>query len=424
MNAVDIINKKRLKNELTYDEIKYMVDGFVSDEVKDYQMSALCMAICINGMSLDETINLTDIMLKTGKILDLSSISNIVVDKHSTGGVGDKTTLVLAPLVASCDIDIAKMSGRGLGHTGGTIDKLESIKGFNVNLSSEEFIKQVKEIHTAIIYSSNELVPADKLMYALRDVTGTVESIPLIASSIMSKKIASGSNKIVIDVKVGNGALMKNKEDARELANIMIEIGKRHNVEVICVLSNMDEPLGYSIGNSLEVLESIEMLKGNGPKDLEYLVVTLGSLLVSMAKNISKEEAKNLIIENLNNGKAYAKFEELIKRQNGSIDDIKISDKVVSIKSNRDGFITHIDAHKMGELTRTLGAGRYKKDDVIDYEVGMVLSKKVGDYVLENEELVKVYLNDSNVSISDILDCFTIKEDNPGDSELIIDILK
>lgn len=325
------------------------------------------MAIVINGMSLEETINLTDIMINSGEVIDLGIDG--IVDKHSTGGVGDKTTLILAPLVASLGVKVAKMSGRGLGHTGGTIDKLESIKGFNVSLSKEEFVKQVNEIGVSVISQTGNIAPADKKLYALRDVTGTTESIPLIASSIMSKKIASGAKNIVIDVKVGNGALMKNVESARKLAETMIEIGKKYNRKVVCVLTNMDIPLGHNIGNGLEVIESIDCLKGNGPKDLEELVLELGSIMVSLSKNISKEEAYLQLKDNLYNNKAYLKFEELVKYQNGDINNIDISDKVISIKSNKEGFVNKINTLKLGEIVKNIGGGRMNKEDSIDYGV-------------------------------------------------------
>ena len=424
MNILEIIEKKKNNEALTYDEIKYAVMGYVNDEIPDYQMSSLLMAIVINGMNEEETINLTDIMLESGEKVDLSKIDGVVVDKHSTGGVGDKTTLVLAPLVASLGIKMAKMSGRGLGHTGGTIDKLESIEGFKVNLSEEEFIDQVNKVGCAVVSQTKNLVPADKKIYALRDVSGTTESIPLIASSIMSKKIASGASIIVIDVKVGNGALMKNKEDATKLAKLMIKIGKKYNRKVVCVLSNMEEPLGKNIGNGLEVKEAIDTLKGNGPKDLTKLVLVLGIILVKEALNITDKEAKELLIENIKNGKAYDKFKEFISAQGGNIDSILVEDNVVSIKSNKDGFIEHIDALKLGEIVKNIGGGRISKEDKIDYGVGLSLNKKVGDYLLGNEELLKLYLKDKDIAIRDITDCFIITDSEVEKPELIIDIIR
>ena len=411
-NMLNIINKKRLGQILTKEEINYVVEKYVSGEIPDYQMSALLMAICINDMTDEETFNLTDAMINSGETLDLSGIQGSIVDKHSTGGVGDKTTLILAPIVASCGVKVCKMSGRGLGHTGGTIDKLESINGFNVNLSIEDAIKEVNKVGAVIVSQTGNLVPADKKIYALRDVSGTVEAIPLIASSIMSKKIASGASSIVIDLKVGNGALIKNLEDAKHLSDLMIKIGKKYNRKVVCVLTNMDKPLGTSIGNALEVKEALEFLNGNRNKDLEEIIYKLASLMVSLGKNVSEEIALKEVKEKLNNKEALSKFYEIVKNQGGNIDDLKISNRVFSIKSPYTGFIKKIDTLKLGELSRSIGAGRYKKDDVIDYTVGFVLNKNVGDYVLKDEELVKVYLNKIDLSINDITSCFKI------DSEL------
>ena len=411
-NMLDIINKKRLGQILTKEEINFVVEKYVSGEIPDYQMSALLMAICINDMTDEETFNLTDAMINSGETLDLSGIQGSIVDKHSTGGVGDKTTLILAPIVASCGVKVCKMSGRGLGHTGGTIDKLESINGFNVNLSIEDAIKEVNKVGAVIVSQTGNLVPADKKIYALRDVSGTVESIPLIASSIMSKKIASGASSIVIDLKVGNGALIKNLEDAKHLSDLMIKIGKKYNRKVVCVLTNMDKPLGTSIGNALEVKEALEFLNGNRNKDLEEIIYKLASLMVSLGKNVSEEIALKEVKEKLNNKEALSKFYEIVKNQGGNIDDLKISNRVFSIKSPYTGFVKEIDTLKLGELSRSIGAGRYKKDDVIDYTVGFVLNKNVGDYVLKDEELVKVYLNKIDLSINDITSCFKI------DSEL------
>lgn len=382
------------------------------------------MAIVINGMEEQEIFDLTEVMINSGEIIDLSSIEGTVVDKHSTGGVGDKTTLVLAPLVASLGVKVAKMSGRGLGHTGGTIDKLESIKGYRINLSDEEFIKQVNEIGVSVIGSSKNIAPADKKIYALRDVTGTTESIPLIASSIMSKKIASGADVIVIDVKVGNGALMKNENDARKLADIMIKIGKNFNKKVVCVLTNMEEPLGQTIGNGLEVIESIETLKNNGPEDLKNLVLILGTIMVEEGLNISHEEAFNRVKNNLENNKGYEKFKQMIEYQGGNIGEIASAKQVISIKSSIDGIINHIDTYRLGELAKNLKAGRTTLEDEIDYGTGFVLNKKVGDLVLFNEELLKVYTNGEDIKIDDLINCFDIKDIMPKKQKLIIDIIR
>lgn len=422
MTIIDIITRKKNNQELTYEEIKFAVLGYINGKVKDYQMSALLMAITINGMTEQETFDLTEIMLHSGEIIDLKNLYP-VIDKHSTGGVGDKTTMILAPLVASCGVNVAKMSGRGLGFTGGTIDKLESIGNFNTSISIENFKEQVKKIKVAIVGQMGNLVPADKKIYALRDVTGTVESIPLIASSIMSKKLASGADAIVIDVKVGNGALMKTLKEAQDLANLLVKIGKQHNKKVVCLITDMDEPLGNAIGNSLEVIESINVLKGKGPQDITELVIKLASYMVSLGKNISLDEAEKQVIENLKNGNAYHKFEELIKYQNGNINDIKISDKVITIKSKEEGYIAKINALELGELARILGAGRLNKEDEINPKVGIILNKKVGDYVKKDEELLKIYIEEKNIDEQQLHNCFKIIKDKVDKNKLIKTII-
>lgn len=425
MNIVEIINKKRNNLELTKEEIQYFIDGVIEGSIKDYQTSSLLMAITINGMSDEETINLTNSMKNSGSIIDLTSIKKTVVDKHSTGGVGDKTTLIVAPIVASLGVSVAKMSGRGLGHTGGTIDKLESISGFDVTMKISDFMKQVNDINIALVSQMEDLAKADKILYALRDVTGTVESIPLIASSIMSKKLASGASKIVIDVKVGNGALMKDIESARKLAKLMIKIGASNNKEVICVLSNMEQPLGYSIGNALEVKEAISILKGNKePKDLYNLSVTLASYMVSLGKNIDIKLAKEQVIETLENNKAYLKFEEFVKYQKGDINNIKDECKCFSLKSMESGYIESIDAYSLGELARTLGAGRYTKEDIIDPEVGIVLSKKKGDFILKDEEIAKIYFKNKDLEIGKVLSCFKFSDHVVNYDKVILEIIK
>ena len=424
MNIVDIINKKRLNKELTPEEITFFVDGYVQGTINDYQMSSLLMAICINGMSYEETSNLTEVMLHSGDTIDLSMLKGIKVDKHSTGGVGDKTTMILLPLVAACGVIAPKMSGRGLGFTGGTIDKLESIPGFKTNLTNEEFINQVEKIGCSVVSQTGNLVPADKKIYALRDVTGTVESIPLIASSIMSKKLASGADKIVIDLKVGNGALMKNLEDARTLATTMVEIGKRHNKEVVCLLTDMNQPLGNAIGNALEVKESIDVLDGKGPKDIRNLVIVLATIMVSLGLNISTEEANKLVLEKLSNKEGLRKFKEMVAMQGGDIDAIKVSDKVVSIKSKKTGFVKSINTDMLGEIVRKLGGGRYNKEDNIDPSVGIVLSVKQSDYVLEDEEILKVYINEKDVKVEEILECFEIDNTSGGVLPLVYELIK
>lgn len=423
MTIIDIITKKKNKENLTYEEIKYAVDEYIKGNIKDYQMSSLLMAITIQGMTDEETFDLTDVMLKSGETIDLDNIQP-VVDKHSTGGVGDKTTLILAPLVASCGVNIAKMSGRGLGFTGGTIDKLESIPGFKTSIDLKRFKEQVKNINVAVVGQMGNLVPADKKIYALRDVTGTVESIPLIASSIMSKKLASGASSIVIDVKVGNGALMKTEGSAKLLAKLLVKIGKKYNKKVVCFITDMDEPLGYAIGNSLEVLESINTLIGKGPKDLTELVIELATHMVSIGKNIDIEEAKKQVIENINNGKAYEKFKEFVKEQEGNLNQIKISKNIETIKSKKEGYISHINALELGEIARNIGAGRLNKEDNIDFEVGIVLNKKVGDHIKKDEELLKIYYNNKKVQEKEILDCFKITKTQPEKKELIKAIIK
>ena len=426
MNIIDIINHKRLGNVLSKDEIDFFIHGVMDSSIADYQISSLLMAICLNGMNDEEIFNLTDAMIKSGDTIDLSNINAITIDKHSTGGVGDKVTLVLAPLLASLGFCVAKMSGRGLGHTGGTIDKLEAISGYNVELSEEDFLKQVNDINIAIISQTGNLAPADKKLYALRDVTGTVESIPLIAASIMSKKIASGSKYIILDVKVGNGALMKNVDDAKKLAETMIEMGKKYERKVICLLTNMDEPLGYAIGNGLEVQEALNSLNLKGPKDLNTVVLNMAAVALKSFKNISFEEAVLQAKENLINKSALDKFNQLVKAQGGNIDNITISDKKLEIRSCEAGYIKSINALKLGEAAKLLGAGRTKKEDIIDYGVGIVLNKKVGDYIANDEVLLTIYYNDeTNLEYvkNNISNYFELTKDKVEPVKLILDII-
>lgn len=410
MNIIEIIIKKKNNKKLTQEEINYVVKNYVNGVIADYQMSALLMAMTLNGLDEDEIYYLTKAMIESGDIIDLSQVNGITVDKHSTGGVGDKTTIALVPILASLGFKVAKMSGRGLGHTGGTIDKLESIKGYQVNRSEEQFIEQVNKIGVSVISQTSEVAIADKKIYALRDVTGLAESIPLIASSIMSKKIASSASMIVIDVKVGNGALMKNVEDATALANIMIQIGKKFDRKVVCLLTNMEQPLGYAIGNGLEVEECIQLLQGKGPDDLRELVIELASIYLEELDTIAKETAREKVQEVISSGKAYQKFIDWITYQNGDINQIDISKKIVSVKSTKSGILTKIDAYELGNLAKLLGAGRTKKEDQIDYSVGFVLNKKVGDMVLEGEEIVKVYLNKAGISLKQVMNCFEIND--------------
>lgn len=422
MNIIDIINKKRLKEILSDEEIKYVVNGYLSNEIKDYQMSSLLMAILLNDMTNDEIYSLTKYMADSGTKLDLNPLGDNVVDKHSTGGVGDKTTLIITPIVASCGVKVAKMSGKGLGHTGGTIDKLESIPGFKVNLTEEEFLNQVNTINAAITSQTENIAIADKKIYALRDVTGTVESIPLIASSIMSKKIALGTKKLVLDVKVGKGALIKNIEDAKRLSRLMIDIGNHNNMKVICILTNMDIPLGNNIGNSLEVEEAIDILKNNKKGSLRNLCIELSSHMVSLGLNISYEEAQKQVIENLENGNAYNKFLEIIKSQKGNINFLPKSTNKYEIKSMTEGYLINMDAYKLGILSMSLGAGRKNKEDNIDYSAGIIIHKNINDYINKEDIIMTLYTNKEITNIDNSI--FKISHDRTKNNKLIIDIVK
>ena len=363
MRMYDILDKKRNGLKLTKEEIDFVVNSYTNGEIPDYQMSALLMAICINGMEDEEITNLTMAMTNSGAKIDLSELSN-TVDKHSTGGIGDKTTLIIAPIVACLGCNVAKMSGRGLGFTGGTIDKLESIPGFKIKLSKEEFINQVKNINISVIGQSENIAPADKKIYALRDVTSTVESIPLIASSIMSKKIASGAKNLVLDVKVGTGAFMKNVESAKELASTMVKIGKNCGINTVAVLTNMDIPLGNKIGNLLEVKEAIEVLNNKGPEDLKEVCIYLAATMNSITNNISYDESLKQVIEVLENGKAYDKFKEFVEYQGGNLDSLVNTSKYkYNILSNKNGYITNMDSANIGKISVSLGAGRVNLED-------------------------------------------------------------
>ena len=401
MNILDIIAKKRDKNELTKEEIEYFIKGYTEGTITDYQASALVMAIYINGMNEREITDLTLAMAHSGDVLDLSSLGE-VVDKHSTGGVGDKITLILMPIIASLGIPVAKMSGRGLGFTGGTIDKLESIPGYNTNVKVEDFIKNVRNIGISLIGQTLNLAPADKKLYSLRDTISCTESIPLIASSIMSKKIASGANKIVIDVTCGSGAFMKNIESAKELARVMTKIGELANKETRCIITDMNQPVGHSVGNILEVIEAIDILKGKYlPEDVKNIITELGSnMLILAGKANSIEEAKGKILENLSNGKGYDKFVQLVQNQGGDISYIENTDKfskakfILPIIADKTGVVDKLDALTIGKLSVYLGAGRMKKEDDIQKEVGFVFNKKVGDKVQKGETLGYVHAND------------------------------
>lgn len=428
MRIYDIIAKKRDKGELSKEEIDFFVKGTVDGTIEDYQITALLMAIYLNGMTKEETSNLTMAMAHSGDIADLSGITGIKVDKHSTGGVGDKTTLIVGPLVACFDVPVAKMSGRGLGYTGGTVDKLESIPGFNIFLPIEKFIENVNNIRISVVGQTGDLAPADKKLYALRDVTATVSCIPLIASSIMSKKIAGGADAIVLDVKYGDGAFMKTIEDAEKLAGTMVDIGDMVNRKTIAVISNMNEPLGLAIGNALEVKEAIDTLNGKGPKDLEEVCIELAANMLYLAKCGEISELKIKLEELLNNGKAFDKFKSFISAQGGDIKSIedfsllpgaKIFKKYVAKKS---GYISKIEAEKLGIASMMLGGGRAKKTDNIDYGVGIVLEKKVGDFVNEGEALLTLHINDESKvdDVMELLDTAYEYEDNKVNKEKLI----
>ena len=434
MNILNIIEKKRDKKELTKEEIEYFIKGYTCGEIADYQAAALVMAIYLNGMTNKETTNLTIAMANSGERLDLSNLNKIIVDKHSTGGVGDKVSIILLPLVASFGIPVAKMSGRGLGFTGGTVDKLESIPGYKTGVDIQEFIKNVKEIDISMISQTLNLAPADKKIYSLRDSISCVESIPLIASSIMSKKIASGAQKIVLDVTVGSGAFMKNKARAEQLAHEMIGIGKLANRETVCVLTNMDEPLGYAIGNSLEVIEAINFLRGNMPKDLQEVVLELGAHMLKLAgegEDIQKNKLK--LLENIKKGKAYKKFKQLVEKQGGDIsyiNDINKFEKASYIKkvySTKSGYINSMNAKEIGKVVCELGAGRIKKEDNIDSRVGIILNKKVSDRVEENDELLTIYAkseNDLERAENELKNIIEISENKVEKLDMILEILK
>lgn len=423
MNIIDIILKKKNKEELTEEEIKYVVEGFTNGSICDYQMSSLLMAITINDMTDNEVIYLTKYMMLSGNTIDLSFLDN-VVDKHSTGGVGDKTTLIIAPIVAACSCKVAKMSGRGLGYTGGTIDKLESIPGFRTNLSKDEFIHEIEDIGMAITSQTDDVALADKKIYALRDVTGTTESIPLIASSIMSKKIASGSKKLVIDLKVGEGALVKDIESARRLGNLMIKIGRENGMEVICLLTNMNMPLGNNVGNSLEVLEAINTLYYNKESNLQKLCISLASYMVSLGRNISYEEANNMVLDVIRSKKAYNKFLEFVLYQHGDITKLPKSNMIYEVKSDTSGYLTDISSLEIAKLSMHLGAGRQNKDDKIDYSAGIIINKNINDYVNINDTILTLYTN-KDVPLFDKNKLFKISDNiNNDNSSLIYEIIK
>ncbi|PTK11365.1 pyrimidine-nucleoside phosphorylase [Mammaliicoccus sciuri] len=420
MRMVDVIAKKRDGKELTKEEIEFFVKGYTAGDIPDYQASSLAMAVYFQDMTDEERANLTMAMVESGDQIDLSEIEGIKVDKHSTGGVGDTTTLVLAPLVAALDVPVAKMSGRGLGHTGGTIDKLEAVEGFHVEISEQEFIDLVNKDKVAVIGQTGNLTPADKKLYGLRDVTGTVNSIPLIASSIMSKKIAAGADAIVLDVKTGAGAFMKTIEDSELLAHAMVKIGNNVGRNTMAIISDMSQPLGRAIGNGLEVKEAIETLKGEGPEDLTELVLTLGSQMVVLAKKAETlDEAREKLLEVIQNGKALEKFKVFLENQGGDgsvVDDVtKLpqAQYTFEVKAETSGYVSHIVADEIGVASMLLGAGRATKDDIIDLAVGLVLNKKVGDKVEAGESLVTIYVNQEDVKDVEakILENITISDE-------------
>ncbi|MBU9724034.1 MULTISPECIES: pyrimidine-nucleoside phosphorylase [Bacillaceae] len=432
MRMVDLIEKKRNGSAHTKEEIDFIINGYTNDDIPDYQMSAWSMAVYFQGMDDQERAALTNAMVHSGETIDLSAIEGIKVDKHSTGGVGDTTTLVLAPLVASVGVPVAKMSGRGLGHTGGTIDKLESISGFNVEISNNTFIELVNRNKVAVIGQTHNLTPADKKLYGLRDVTGTVNSIPLIASSIMSKKIASGADAIVLDVKTGSGAFMKELKDAKELANAMVKIGRSLNRKTSAVISDMSQPLGYAIGNALEVKEAINTLKGEGPDDLYELCLTLGSHMVVLAnKATTLEEARNLLIESIQSGKALQHFKLFIEAQNGEESVVDDTTKLpqakyqIDVKAESTGYVSEIVADQIGIAAMMLGAGRATKESKIDVSVGIELRKKIGDEVKKGDPLVTIHANSEKVIevIEKIKHSYTITSSSVRAPELIYSII-
>ena len=433
MNIQEIIAKKRDKQELTKEEIEYFVQEYVQENVTDYQVAALIMAIYLNGMTKEETTNLTLSMANSGEVLDLSRIGKTVVDKHSTGGVGDKITIILMPIIASLGIPVAKMSGRGLGFTGGTIDKLESIPGYNTQMEMSKFIENVKKIGISIIGQTANLAPADKKLYALRDSISCVDNQALIASSVMSKKIAAGAEKIVLDVTVGSGAFMQTKEEAIEISKMMKNIGNLANRETVCVLTNMNEPVGKAVGNTLEIKEAIECLKGNIPEDIKQIILELGSQIIKLAgEGNNLEENKNKILENIKNKKAYRKFLELVENQNGDISYIENPEKfqkakhIIPVYAEKTGYIEKLDARKIGVISVHLGAGRIKKEDGIEHSVGILLEKKIGGKVQKGEILAYIHANDEEkgkTAIEDIKTAYKIVENQVKEEKYILGII-
>ena len=433
MRMYDIILKKRANLPLSDKEIRFVIDGYVKGEIPDYQVSALLMTIVFNGMNARELGTLTLAMAQSGNMVDLSNIDGITVDKHSTGGVGDKTTLIIAPLVAACGGKVAKMSGRGLGHTGGTIDKMESIPNLKVSLEQDDFIDQVNKIGLAVIGQSEGLAPADKKLYALRDVTGTVDSIPLIASSVMSKKLASGAQAILLDVKVGSGAFMKNIEDARELAKAMVDIGKENGRSVKAILTDMDRPLGHAIGNALEIREVINTLKGHGPEDLTHECIIMAAHMLVLSHICDYETALSRVQEALDSGAALERLRMMIDAQDGDsrvIDDeslLAIGKFTYDVTAPQDGYITHMNTEQCGIASVMLGAGRTVKDGPIDYSAGILMHKKTGDSVTVGECIATLYASDESLlsnAAKTYLEAITFGETAPIMADTILDIVE
>ena len=430
MRMYDIIKKKRDGKTLSKQEIEFFIDGYVKGAIPDYQASALLMAIFYKGMSVEETTNLTLAIRNSGDVLDFSAIDGIRVDKHSTGGVGDKTSLIVAPIVASLGVKVAKMSGRGLGHTGGTVDKLESIPLFKTDLDSKEFIDIVNDIGIAIVGQSASLAPADKMLYALRDVTATVDSMPLIASSIMGKKLAADDDCIVLDVKTGSGSFMKSVEDSKALASLMVDIGKKAGKKMLALITDMDIPLGYAIGNSLEVIEAVQTLKGNGPKDLTEVCIALASNMLYLVEKGSYQECKDMVENAISSGKAYETLLKMVKAQNGKVEFLQNTDLFEKaryseqIKAETDGYIDRVDTEGYGTSALILGAGRNTKEDQIDYSAGIILSKKTGDKVAKGEVIATLYTNDKsklNAAKEKFLSSTFIADKKPTIRPLILD---
>ena len=433
MRIYDIITKKKHGEELSDREIAFIIEGYTCGSIPDYQISALLMAIYFNGMCDRETATLTREIARSGDMLDLSAFGHLTVDKHSTGGVGDKTTLIVAPIAASLGCKVAKMSGRGLGHTGGTVDKLESFPGYNTSLTPEEFLSQVDRIGIAVIGQSGNLAPADKKLYALRDVTATVDSIPLITSSIMGKKLAAGSHSIVLDVKCGSGSFMKTPEDAMLLAEKMVEIGKRNGRNIAALITNMDIPLGHAIGNSLEIKEAVSVLRGEGPDDLRNVCIELATNMVALALEKTTDEARGEVLDAISSGKALAKFKEWIITQGGdktyadNPDLLPTSDTVYEIKATGAGYISAMNAESIGLASVALGAGREKKEDTIDFSAGIILHKKVGDYVAAGDTVATLYTNKASAikgAEGTVISAITLSEKKPDIGTLVYGVIK